>query len=285
MRAAVLITLLLVASSPALGQAEFARRLRVQSSADMVVGGKTTKLKGKIEFDYRLRVVKSGSKRYVEVILDRHFTKVLADGTAKLHMELSRDRYREVSSDGKEDLLLYKDAPSQLQEALRAIFGTPLARYAIDAQGREQGLQILAKPAAKGYVETEFVHETLRFFHGPIVPGVTSWKAKRAIGIGSGNLLRGELTYTPRPEPKDGKILVDITGRLTGSSKKGSVQIQKVLYEAKGGAAYDPQTKEWVRGKIKFAVSGEIRMGKEVGVLKGKVVYMLSSPKKGDSKR
>lgn len=206
-------------------------------------------LRGLADFDYRL--VRMGHR--VEVAVDRMTMSASVDGREINDTKMSR-RGIVIRQEGKTRTMDRDDGNPRLGLMLDQ-FEVPLAILALDPEGAEVGRDL--KFDSGPLVEAKGV-DNARIFHPKFPKAEAEWDAMSLMPLGKGRTARGTLHYVKRPgKAADGRVEVDVSGRLELVGELGTAKARRGDYTVKGSQTYDPSLGDWISGKLTVNMSYE----------------------------
>jgi hypothetical protein len=182
---------------------------------------------------------------------DRTHVAVKVNGKTNMDVTMSAKRFVQVREDGTVADVDVERAPERMRTALSSTYETPLAKIAVDANGREvEGSRaIVATGAGRAMLESGALANAM-LMHPPYFADKNQWQAPAAISIGGPNTSEGLLTYT-RVADENGLPTYAVAGTLVRDAvaKAGSPFTDKNFKQVvKGKQSYDPALGEWVVG-------------------------------------
>jgi hypothetical protein len=157
---------------------------------------------------------------------------------------------------GKTEDTRFEDAPARVQKNLEDTFGAPICKLVVDETGRETKRTMVAGPGAKALLDQGMVVNAL-LFHPTFLKDKEEWQDTREInmGIGSGGIAKGKLTYARQKGGKAGQVNVKVSGTIRRDAFRPQGAPEKVMaknaqYKITGTQTYDPQRQEWVAGQL-----------------------------------
>ena len=155
-------------------------------------------------------------------------------------------------------------------------FEAPLAVLTLDPDGAEVRRELKFEEGP--LIDADLVGNT-RIFHPRFAKNKPEWDANAVLPIGHGQKARGTLHYAKsRVRRADGKVDVDVTGKLEASGKVGQSEIKKGDYVVKGVQTYDPALGDWSSGKLTVDMDFGGRRGRRraPSTARGPVVMTLT---------
>jgi hypothetical protein len=243
---------LAAAAAPADEPKPQALALRVTVATDQRItadGKKPVLVRSGQVFDYRL--TRKGDA--VELKFDRYRANGTVEGAELFDTDLSSDRYYSKSS--RQSIDVKRADANALQRLMFGTFDHPIAVIKLDGEGAEVERHLNIKG---GTLINNNAVEVTRMFHPRFARSDPAWDVPVVLPRGTTQVARGTLHYAKRPDgPRDGLVVVDITGKLDATGKLGNDEIKQGTFEVTGHETYDLAAKEWVAGVLKFAVDLE----------------------------
>lgn len=226
--------------------------------------------------DSRFRYTNQKVGQKVSVVLDEIEVAVTQDEKLAFSSLMNRNRLRYSAPKGKEVNHSFDDAPPNVQMMLKEVFGTELAVFELDANGKELKHTITASQTARRIVD-KAMFANLRFFHAPFYQDEPKWDATVEVGAGTGVRASGNLQYEKLKSAKD-RVPVRVTGELKLEEQKspdGKLTITG-KHEVSGTQEYDVSLREWVAGEWKTKLTMEgVEGGKSFGKGTGTLVVKM----------
>lgn len=194
------------------------------------------------DFDYR--IARDGDR--VVVAIDRVTMTAGIDGREVNGSEMSRSGIV-VRKEGESRTLSREGGSPRLLQALDQ-FEVPLATITLDPEGGEVRREV--KFDGGPLIEADGIGCT-RIFHARFPRDKAAWDTTSLMPLVKGRVARGTLHYAKRPARRDdGRVEVDVAGKLDLVGDLGGARSRKGIYTVKGVQTYDPALGDWVAGKL-----------------------------------
>ena len=222
----------------------------IDSTLEIDMNGVKTVTEGRTEIAYRNAL--EGST--VRVSVDHVKARASVDGQVQVDSEMSAAGGRMLTAQGLREQPV-EEASDEVKRTIRETFGVPLAEIEVDGDGRDLERRDVAGEAAQPLIQAGLI-DNARFFHVPF-PTEESWTAERRFGTGVGTKASGMLEYRKGAET-DGRVLVEVSGSMTGTGSQSGRRMENVRYEVSGTQIYDRDLAAWVEGRLEVDVSYEL---------------------------
>lgn len=238
----------------------------IDSTIKMNVGTEKVEVGAKTEIEYQ-NTTKANN---VSVTIFNFKVISIVNGVENMNIKMAR-KGMTLKQLGKIREIPFEKTPKEQQAVLKT-FGQAFINITVDGQGKESKQELVDPSEAAKTLEKEGIVANVRLFH-PEFSAKKTWTAKRAIAMGNGNFITGDLTYEKQDKADaNGHMVVKVSGTLTRKSMvNNGIEMANINYKITGQEIYHPKEKRWLSGTLKIAASWDVKTpggnGKATGTM------------------